>query len=184
MALPGRRSRTATAALVILAVLAALVAINVSRRYLEGGHERATDAAFYVAPDPLPTEKPGTVIRYERIPSAPFGSIAWRVLYHSRDFAGNDIAVSGIVIAPAAPAPLDGRTIVAWAHPTTGSEVNCAPSRETDPFFTMEGVHELLAAGYAVAATDYPGMGVAGASSYLLGAPEAISVLDSARAAR
>jgi pimeloyl-ACP methyl ester carboxylesterase len=48
----------------------------------------------------------------------------------------------------------------------------------------MEGVHELLAAGYAVAATDYSNMGVPGPPSYLIGSSEGNSVLDAARAAR
>jgi pimeloyl-ACP methyl ester carboxylesterase len=45
-------------------------------------------------------------------------------------------------------------------------------------------MHLLLAAGFAIAATDYPGMGVAGPSSYLLGVSESNSVIDSVRAAR
>ncbi len=45
-------------------------------------------------------------------------------------------------------------------------------------------MHELLAEGYAIAATDYPGLGVDAPSSYLLGVPESNSVLDIVRAAQ
>ena len=47
----------------------------------------------------------------------------------------------------------------------------------------IEGLDELMEAGYAVAAADYPGMGVAGPDSYLIGTSEGNSVLDAIRAA-
>jgi pimeloyl-ACP methyl ester carboxylesterase len=171
-------------AAVVVAVLATAVLANVGRRADEGALERMTDKAFYTLPTDLAAGQPGQIIRRERIASAPLGSTAWRVIYHSRDQAGRDIPVSGVIVVPDTPVPRGGRTIVSWAHPTTGSAQHCAPSLETDPFFAIEGLHELLASGYVVAATDYPGMGVAGASSYLLGVPESNSVLDAARAAR
>jgi pimeloyl-ACP methyl ester carboxylesterase len=131
----------------------------------------------------LPGE-PGALIRSERLLGAPVGAHAWRILYHSRDLRGRDIAVSGVVVVPDWPAPAGGRTIVSWAHPTTGAAASCAPSLGVDPFLTIEGMRELLAAGHVIAATDYPGMGAPGPSSYLLAVPESNSVLDAARAAR
>jgi pimeloyl-ACP methyl ester carboxylesterase len=180
----GPRGVIGVSILIIAAVLVTATVANIGRRLDEGMAERRADPAFYSLPATIAPGEPGQIIRSERIASAPLGSIAWRIIYHSRDLAGNDIPVSGIVMAPITPAPRGGRTIVSWAHPTTGAAAHCAPSLETDPFFTIEGMHELLAAGYAIAATDYPGMGVAGASSYLLGIPESNSVLDAARAAR
>lgn len=168
----------------VVLVIVALIAAEVVRRVVEGSEEQKSDAPFYVLPTPLPPAEPGTIIRSEPIASAPLGSTAWRVLYHSRDLAGDDIAVSGVVIVPDGPVPDGGRTIVSWAHPTTGAAARCAPSLGLDPFELIEGLHELLAAGYAIAATDYPGLGVDGASSYLLGVPESNSVLDAARAAK
>jgi alpha-beta hydrolase superfamily lysophospholipase len=168
----------------VVVLVAVLFAVNTGRRVAEGAAEQATDAAFYSLPATIPAAPPGTIIRSQQILSAPFDSTAWRVVYHSRDQSGDDIAVSGLIVVPDGPAPARGRTIVSWAHPTTGGAAHCAPSLGVDPFLSIEGVHELLAAGYVVAATDYQGMGVAGASSYLLGIPEANSVLDVARAAR
>lgn len=170
--------------LLVVAIVTGVLAIDAIRRHVEEEADLATDAAFYRLPEPLESGEPGEVIRVQEIASAPLGSTAWRVIYHSRDLADQDIAVSGIVIVPDTPAPAEGRAIVSWAHPTTGASQRCAPSLDLDPFELMEGVHELLLAGYAVAATDYPGLGVAGASSYLLGIPESHSVLDAVRAAR
>ena len=106
------------------------------------------------------------------------------MLYHSRDLNGADIAVSGTVIVPNGPAPEGGRVVVSWGHPTTGAAPRCAPSSGFAPLDLIEGLRDLLSAGYAVVATDYPGMGAAGPSSYLLGASEGHSMLDIVRAAR
>jgi pimeloyl-ACP methyl ester carboxylesterase len=171
--------------------IAALVATALSGCLLDtvrrGGEEIAdelTDAQFYELPADLAPGEPGEIIRSKPIASAPAGSLAWRVLYHSRDMAGTDIAVAGIVVVPLTPIPAGGRTVVSWAHPTTGSAQACGPSLEPNPFLAIEGLDELLAAGYAVAATDYQGMSLPGASSYLLGVTEGNNVLDAARAAR
>ncbi len=73
---------------------------------------------------------------------------------------------------------------MAWAHPTTGSAQACAPSLFVDPFALIEGLHEFLADGDVIAATDYSGMGAIGSPSYLIGTTEGNNVLDSVRAAR
>jgi len=145
--------------------------------------EKEDQGSFFTVPRPLPAGNPGTIIRSERLYGAPNGSRAWRVLYRSTDLRGRPIAVSGVVVAPTGPAPRGGRPVVAWAHPTTGAKGRCAPSRGLDPFLLMEGLHELLASGYVVAATDYSGMGADGPASYLIGSTEGRNVLDAARAA-
>lgn len=160
-----------------------LAAAEFARRYIDGQADLRTDPAFYTLPSPVPAGDPGAIIRIEPIASAPAGSRAWRVIYHSKDLAGEDIPVSGVVIVPDGPPPEGGRAVLSWAHPTTGAAAKCAPSLGLDPFQYIEGLHELLAEGYAITATDYPGMGVEGESSYLLGVPESNSVLDIVRAA-
>jgi acetyl esterase/lipase len=145
-------------------------------------YERIGD--FYDVPDPLPPAAPGTLIRTQRLLGAPEGTDAWRVLYHSTDVLGNDIAVSGIVIAPESIFATSNRPVVAWAHPTTGAVPRCAPSNGIDPFVSIEGMYELLDAGYAIAATDYANLGAPGPQSYLIGATEAHNMLDSVRAAQ
>jgi dienelactone hydrolase len=188
---PHRRWRRVRFVLVAVAVVLA-VAIGVTiasgfwtadRRLTEGALEEATEAPFYRLPDPVPSAAPGTVLRSEPIPSAPDGARAWRILYHSTDVAGADIVVSGVVVAPDSPAPPGGRPIVSWGHPTTGAAQRCAPSLGIDPFDTIEGLKQLLDAGYVVVASDYSGMGAPGPDSYLIGETEGNNVLDAARAA-
>jgi alpha-beta hydrolase superfamily lysophospholipase len=170
--------------LALVGIGVAVLTLIVSLAFAERVWQEDDAAPFYEAPDPLPGGEPGELIATERILTAPAGANAWRVMYHSRDLNGDDIAVSGTVIAPAGTAPEGGRPIVSWAHPTTGAVARCAPSVGLAPFDLVEGLETMLAAGYVVAATDYPGMGVAGASSYLLGASEGDAVLDAARAAQ
>lgn len=142
-----------------------------------------TGDAFYRPPVPLPRGKPGTVIRAEPIPAPP-GASAWRVLAHSRDPQGRNVAVSGFVVAPAGPAPSPRRPVVAWAHGTTGLADGCAPSRSDDAVARTPWAADFVAAGYVVAATDYHGLGTPGVHPYLVGASEGAAVLDLVRAAR
>ncbi|WP_278265325.1 lipase family protein [Nocardia sp. AG03] len=114
------------------------------------------------------------------------------VLYRSVDVAGNPVAVSGMVVVPDGPAPAGGWPMISWAHGTTGTADVCAPSRDTADGFPAHDytarVREMLAryvsAGYAVAMTDYQGLGVDGAHGYLIGEAEQRAVADMALAAR
>ncbi|WP_374947544.1 alpha/beta fold hydrolase, partial [Agreia sp.] len=170
-------------ALVLLVSLTGCVD-SLERRVVEGGVEEDTAAEFYDIAQPIEAGAPGDIIASQRLLGAPDGSIAWRVVYHSVDVTGEDVPVSGIIVAPTGDAPAGGRPIVSWGHPTTGSTKDCAPSVGVDPFLLMEGVTSLLKKGYVVAATDYPGMGVDGPNAYLIGISEAHSMLDAARVAR
>lgn len=140
---------------------------------------------FYsVASTDLTPYANGALIRSEPMEGAPDGAAAYRVLYKSEGLHGEAIAVSGVVIVPAGPAPAGGRPIVAWAHPTTGIVPKCAPSLARVFFQSIQGLHEMLQRGYVVAATDYPGLGTAGPHPYLVGISEGRAVLDSVRVAR
>ena len=139
--------------------------------------------AFYQPPNPLPKKKPGTLIRSEALANAPAGSRGWRILYHSTGLHGEDIAVSGMVLVPAVPAT-GPRTVVAWAHPTTGVADQCAPSVLSDGPTHVAGLQSFLDAGFVVAATDYQGLGTPGVHPYLVGVSEGRGTLDAVRAAR
>jgi len=106
------------------------------------------------------------------------------VIYRSTGLNGEPIAVSGVFFIPAGAAPAEGRNVIAWAHPTTGVVRACAPSLRPDPAKTIWGLINILAAGFVVAATDYPGLGTPGVHPYLIGKSEGRAVLDSVRAAR
>ena len=120
--------------------------------------------AFYKADlDELPGA-PGSVIRYEPLQGAPVDASAYRVLYRSTGLRGEPIAVSGVIIVPAGEAPVGGRPVVAWAHPTSGLIPRCAPSLAIFLFQQIQGSREMLQRGYVIAATDYPGLGTPGPS--------------------
>lgn len=106
------------------------------------------------------------------------------VKYISTDQTGNKIVVSGLIITPLSQ-PLLGKT-VAWAHGTTGWGDQCAPSTNLNVFWpeAVEAIKSYLQQGWTVAASDYPGLGTAGAHPYLMGESEARSVINSVRAAR
>jgi acetyl esterase/lipase len=127
---------------------------------------------------------PGALISMTALPGAPDGASAYRVLYTSTDLSGDMIPVSGVVIVPKGPAPPGGRPIVAWAHPTTGIVCRCAPSLARVFFASVQGLNAMLAHGYIVAATDYPGLGTPEVHPYLVGISEGRAVLDSVRAAQ
>jgi pimeloyl-ACP methyl ester carboxylesterase len=141
--------------------------------------------AFYLADHiDLAAYPPGALIRSQPLAGAPSDAAAYRVLYRSTGMRGEPIAVSGVVIVPKGATPPGGRRIVAWAHPTTGIEVQCAPSLARVFFRSVQGLQDMLNRGYAVAATDYPGLGTPGIHPYLVGVSEGRSVIDSVRAAR
>jgi acetyl esterase/lipase len=126
----------------------------------------------------------GELIRSEAMAGAPDAARAYRILYRSEGLRGEPIAVSGVVIVPKRPSAMTGRSIIAWAHPTTGLVPVCAPSLARVFFASIPGLREMLRQGYVVAATDYPGLGTAGPHPYLVGLSEGRAVLDSVRAAR
>ncbi|MDF3298765.1 alpha/beta hydrolase family protein [Streptomyces tropicalis] len=141
----------------------------------------------YQVPDPLPAAEPGTLIaatdhgRDARLE----GARRYTVLYHSTDARGADVAVSGTVLLPSGSPPRQGRPVVSWAHGTTGVADACAPSQSPNLGLDVfaEELRALLRAGYAVTASDYPGLGTPGPHTYLVGADEGNSVADIVTAA-
>jgi hypothetical protein len=143
--------------------------------------------AFYAVPGPLPPGPPGALIRAVPIagPSVLPDSRAWAILYHSRDFDGRDVAVSGVVVAPPGAAPPGGRPVVVWGHGSSGLADRCAPSRGgVMGAFGRDPLGGLLQQGDVVAATDYQGLGTPGLARHAIGLSAGHAVLDAARAAR
>jgi hypothetical protein len=133
---------------------------------------------FYDVPDPLPAGEPGALIRYQQVDTTAADRTLWRVMYHSRDAQDRDVAVTGLVSVPTAPAPPGGWPTLSWGHGTSGMAPACAPSRSAHdvPAFGTDGI---------VAASDYNGLGPNGQRhAYLSGVSEGRSVIDAVRAAR
>ena len=172
------------AVLAVVAIVVAAVVTVVGLRLLGDAQEQPGLAAFYVQPDGASDGEPGTIVKSERLEGVPVDTQAWRIMYRTTDQAGDPAVATGVVITPLGEAPEHGRTVLAWGHPTTGSAVDCAPSRGFDPFIGIEGMRPMLDRGYTVVATDYVGMGTPGIDSYLVGITAGNSVLDAVRAAQ
>src|ERR1700760_2363742 len=148
------------------------------------GAAKAQGAFYDATAAEIAAGPPGSVIRSEPMDGAPAFGIARRVLYRSTSPEGKPIAVSGVIVTPPGDAPAGGWPIVAWAHPTTGIVPRCAPSLAIFLFQQIAGSRPLIEQGFAIAATDYPGLGTPGPHPYLVGVSEARAVIDSVRAAR
>ena len=167
-----------------LAIRTAFLGMAVAQLLVSlSGHVQA-QGAFYQSSSSDLAGPIGTLIHEEARSGAPAGAKAHRVLYRSTEPDGSPIAVSGVVIIPSGSPPPGGWPIVAWAHPTSGIVPRCAPSLAIFLFQQIAGSKTLLEHGYAIAATDYPGLGTAGPHPYLVGESEARAVIDSVRAAR
>ena len=137
---------------------------------------------FYGVPDPLPSGKPGELIKSEPVEAAGLNGTMSRVMYHSTSIDGEDIAVTGLILIPKGTAPSGGWPIITWAHGTTGIADACAPSLKPAEFVTL--ANGLLDAGYLVVATDFEGLGTPGRHPYIVGESEAHGTIDIVRMAQ
>ena len=164
------------------------VTTGILAAFVSFGGGDAANALYDVSPGEIPG-KPGSIIRIWPLEGGGPGmggssGEAFRILYRSTDPSGRPIPVSGAIYIPGGAAPTGGRNIIAWAHPTSGVMPPCAPSLMPDVGGMMWNLPNMIAQGYIVVATDYPGLGTDGIHPYLIGESEARSVLDSVRAAR
>lgn len=166
-----------------LAVLGGMVAVG-EARLVGDAIEQQNLAAFYEQPAGALDGAPGTIVRSEQLIGVPADARAWRIMYRTTDLNGDTVVSTGIVVTPLGPGPSEGRTVLSWGHPTSGSAADCAPSRSFDPYQLIEGMRLLLDRGYTIVATDYVGMGTDGPDSYLVGDTGGNAVLDAVRAAQ
>ncbi|WP_328609355.1 lipase family protein [Amycolatopsis sp. NBC_00345] len=154
----------------------------------------ATPAAasddFYTPPSPLPAGGNGDIVKSQ--PSKYSNATSTRIMYLSRDQRNQATPITGTVVVPAkawtGPGP---RPIVAYAPFTAGMGDQCATSKtmagegsDLVSGFQNSFIDALLGQGFAVAETDYQGLGTPGDHPYVMRAPEAHAVLDVLRAAQ
>lgn len=148
---------------------------------------------FYEPPETIPST-PGTVIRSEPAPLLvdPLDLsrsvvTATRVMYSSTDGDGTPIAVTGTVFEPKTSYwGSSERPLISYAPGTQGMGDRCAPSRQMEDFVEYEGIGiaRTVGRGYAVAMTDYQGLGTPGTHTYVAREAQGRATLDMARAAQ
>ncbi|MET7619853.1 lipase family protein [Streptomyces sp. NPDC005408] len=133
--------------------------------------------------------RPGDIVgsapsAFHPLPGQPTNTKAWRIEYRSTTAKGTPNVVSGTVIVPQ-----DGRTgprpLITYAVGTVGLGDSCAPSSGFPYGTTFEAnlIQQLTLRGWAVAVTDYEGLGTPGDHTYTVGRSAGQSMLDAARAA-
>ncbi|QSE87814.1 lipase (plasmid) [Rhodococcus pseudokoreensis] len=90
---------------------------------------------------------------------------------------------TGSIFLPQGAPPAGGWPVVSYAHGNVGIDDECAPSVTGSDDVEREFIHRWLSAGYAVAATDYAGIGTDGVNAYTDGPAAGANTVDIVRAA-
>ncbi len=162
-----------------------LVATCATATLVLGG---STVGATAASADEIDTS-PGTVVGVEELAAnlwLPGTAEAKRITYWTVGSDGTPALSTGAFFVPEGAAPEGGWPVIGWAHGTSGVDDNCAPSLvgPADPERDRQYLGTWLGQGYAIAATDYVGLGTPGLMPYLDGKVSAHSVVDSVKAAR
>lgn len=181
--------------------LAALIATLASSVVLSacGGDGNSGDAHAAPAPElqvgplgsafwdvyrrPPATAKAGDILYIQARTDAPTGTKGWNVIYVSEIAQGKLAYVSGEIYAPQESVAQE-RDVILWNHETTGVADACAPSRRDTDEERIPAIKALLAKGYIVVMSDYPGQGLPGPAYYMAGQPNARASLDMLRVAQ
>jgi Secretory lipase len=144
-------------------------------------------ADFYT-PAPGVSGTPGTVLKTAPTSLSGVSNVtALAIQYRTRSATNAPIAVTGSVYVPTAawagPGP---RPIVSVAQGTQGLGDQCAPSKSlvSGINYGLPYVQALLAEGWAVAITDYEGLGMPGTHTYIVADVAARAQIDIVRAAQ
>lgn len=132
---------------------------------------------------------PGTVVAVEELAPElwlPGTAEAKRITYWTVGSDNRPALSTGAFFVPEGTAPEGGWPVIGWAHGTSGVDDACAPSLvgPADPERDRQYLGAWLGQGYAIAATDYVGLGTPGIMPYLDGKVSAHSVVDSVKASR
>ncbi|MEU8889119.1 lipase family protein [Streptomyces sp. NPDC048442] len=170
-------------------VLAAAAALALASALPTAATATATAAGEAPPAAPATTSAPGDLVStsptsFHPLPLQPTNTDAWHIEYRSTTAKGAPNTVSGTVIVPK-----DGRKgprpLVTYAVGTVGMGDQCAPSAGFPYGTTIEAslINQAVQRGWAVAVTDYEGLGTPGDHTYTVGRAEGQAVLDAARAA-
>jgi alpha-beta hydrolase superfamily lysophospholipase len=108
-----------------------------------------------------------------------------RVEYRSTNGdTGEETVVSGVVFTPLGSPPDGGWPVISLGHGSTGIDEACAPSLSDSLLGMAEPVAGFVKNGYAVAMTDYQGIGADGVHPYTDSKTAGWNMIDAVRALR
>ncbi|KAB7837220.1 lipase family protein [Streptomyces mobaraensis] len=146
----------------------------------------ATSATTTPTPPPAPGDiLTSTPTTFHPLPGQPTPTRAWHITYRSTTAKNTPNTVSGTVIVPRDGRPDRDRPLITYAVGTVGLGDQCAPSAGFPRGTAVEAnlIQLLTARGWAVAVTDYEGLGTPGDHTYVVGRSAGHAVLDATRAA-
>lgn len=123
----------------------------------------------------------------------PAGATAHTMVYRSiSGITGSPTVVSGAVFVPPGDPPPGGWPVIGYAHGTVGVTPDCGPTVDSRLLGDITPVAIQLNLGYAVAYTDYAGLGESAGSNDVAATPHAylepksaaFNLIDAVRAAR
>ncbi|MFJ6937241.1 lipase family protein [Streptomyces sp. NPDC101132] len=185
-----RIRNTALTAAVVLALSAAVPAGTAAASDVAQEHAAGTAAETAASAATETAGAPGDLVgvapsAFHPLPGQWTDTKAWKIHYRSTTADGAPNVVSGTVIVPQ-----DGRTgprpLITYAVGTVGMGDSCAPSNNLPHGTAMEAnlIQQLTLRGWAVAVTDYEGLGTPGVHTYTVGPSAGHAMLDAARAAQ
>ena len=183
---------TLVAALIVLVLLGvSWVAYSLNVPDLPGGSiappRGDTELSeFYTLPDELP-KNPGVLINQEILEGSAVLANAGeniRLMYSSTEGIGgkNRSTVSGALYLPKGTPPDGGWPLLVWSHGTVGIGDKCAPSFAGRSDRDRTYLNPWLENGFAIAASDYQGLGMPGTHPYMDSRTMAYNNLDLIRA--
>ena len=124
------------------------------------------DDDFYIVPQNASLAPIGGIIKIQvdantSAYTLPLNTALSRIMYQTETLSGSKVPASGYVLWPYLPRTQpDGYPVIGWAHGTSGSFGDCAPSHVKDLWYQSEAPYNLALEGYVVVAPDYAGLGV------------------------
>jgi pimeloyl-ACP methyl ester carboxylesterase len=184
------RTRVRSAALACVVVLTGVTAAACGNDDPAGPPQPAALSGMQL-PGDFSGSGPGTLLSANTLPTVDrrlnvLSAVAARITYTSTSGIDQSLTtVSGTVFAPKGTPPDGGWPVLAFGHPTSGTETDCAPSLSPDLLTSSVIVTGLVKAGYVVAVPDYQGLGLNNTyHPYLDSTTEGYNLIDSVRAAR
>jgi hypothetical protein len=181
-----RKTLLITASVVLVIVAVAVISLTVGR---SSSHPDAGSAEPIAGAD-LSGSGPGSLVSASKMPDFERTTYAMsmrsaRVAYRSTSGDdGSPTVVSGTVFTPLEQPPPGGWPVVSVGHGTLGWQEDCGPSLSVSLLGEVDTVDGLIKRGYAVAMTDYQGLGSPGIHPYSDAKTAGLNVIDAVRALR